>query len=222
MRRVLAFVFLLTACSPDIPQDGAILAIGDSVMAWNGDAGIPEATASALGRPVVDRSQSLARLTAENGLAGSLGFDITRQFVPGPWSWVIFTGGGNDIRDACATPAVDALRDELIDANLNGEIPALIRRIRATGAGVAFVGYYDGAAASPTGFTPCQPEFDIINARMTRYAATRPGVVFLDAAVAIDPDDAGNYDPDLIHPSPRGSVQIGQALAAAIRAAEGD
>ena len=220
MRLALAFPLLLAACVSAPASDRAILAIGDSVMAWNGGQGIPEVVGAALERPVTDASQSLAQVTNPNGLAAATGFDIGRQFRAGGWDWVILTGGGNDIRPDCATPRADATRDGLIGPDLRGDIPALISRIRATGAKVAFVGYYDGADASPTGFTPCQPEFDIMNRRLGQLAARDPGVLFFDAGDVIDSGDLGLYAPDLVHPSPRGSALIGAALAERMRAAE--
>ena len=219
MRLALILPLLLSACVATGAGGGRILAIGDSVMAWNGAGGIPEAVEAALGVPVTDRSQSLARISNESGVAAALGFDISRQFRGGDWDWVILTGGGNDIRDVCATPAVDAARDALIGPDLTGEIPALIARIRRTGAKVGFVGYYDGAEASPTGFTPCQPEFDIMNRRLARLAERDPGLVFLDAGEVIDAGDRTLYAPDLVHPSPRGATLIGRALAAKMRQA---
>jgi lysophospholipase L1-like esterase len=221
MRRLLP-ALLLAACTPATPpSDDAILALGDSIMAWNGDAGIPEVTAAALGRPVVDASRSGARLTTESGLAAAAGFDIAAQFRGEGWDWVILTGGGNDIRRACATPAAAGARDALIGPDLAGEIPTLLDRIQATGARVAFLGYYDGAAAAPPGAAPCQPEFDIIHARLARFAAGRPGIIFVDAGDVVDPAETGLYDRDLLHPSPTGSQVVGQALARAIRRAEG-
>ncbi|MGB3408935.1 MAG: SGNH/GDSL hydrolase family protein [Jannaschia sp.] len=205
--------FALAACVSGPQSDRAILAIGDSIMAWNGGRGIPEATAAALGRPVTDASQSLAQITNPSGLAAATGFDIGRQFREGDWDWVILTGGGNDIRSDCATPRAGATRDGLIGPDLLGDIPSLIGRIRATGAKVAFVGYYDGARAAPTGFTPCQPEFDIMNRRLGELAARDDGVLFFDAGDVFDTSDTGLYARDLVHPSPRGSALIGAALA---------
>ncbi|PWJ21982.1 SGNH/GDSL hydrolase family protein [Jannaschia seohaensis] len=218
--RALILLLALAACTPAVPPERAILAIGDSVMAWNGDRGIPEVTAAALGRPVVDASQSLAHVTHPNALARVTGFDISRQAPSGAWDWIILTGGGNDIRSDCATPRAAATRDGLIGPDLSGDIPELIARLRARGARVAVVGYYDGAEASPTGFTPCQPEFDVMNRRFDALAGRDPGVVFLDAGDVIDPRETVLYAPDLIHPSPRGAALIGAALAQRIRAAE--
>ncbi len=221
MRLLALLPLLLAACSTAAPpSQNAILAIGDSVMAWNGDRGIPEAVGQTLGRPVVDGSRSGAHLTHPNGAAAALGFDITRQFEGGAWDWVILTAGGNDLRGICGTPGDAQARDVQIGPDLTGEIPTLIARIRAAGAKVAFVGYYDGAEASPTGFTPCQPTFDIINTRMTQFAARTPGVTFFDAGTVIDSSDRSLYADDLIHPSPRASAIIGRALAQAMLAAE--
>ncbi|GIT90970.1 hypothetical protein JANAI62_14250 [Jannaschia pagri] len=220
MRLALCAVLALAACAPSADGENAILAIGDSIMAWNGGQGIPEVAGEVLGRPVTDASQSLAQVTNPSATAGALGFDITRQFGGSGWDWVILTGGGNDIRDDCATPRAAATRDGLIGPDLRGDIPSLIARIRQTGARVLFIGYYDGADASPTGFTPCQPEFTIMNERFTRLAAADPGVEFLDAGDVIDPSDIGLYAGDLVHPSPRGSALIGRAVAARIQAVE--
>ncbi|WP_179378934.1 SGNH/GDSL hydrolase family protein [Jannaschia marina] len=216
--RILALLpLILAACVPAAPPgERSVLAIGDSVMAWNGRAGIPEAVAATLDRPVVDGAQSGAHLTHPRAAARALGFDITQQFEGGGWDWVILTGGGNDLRGQCKTPAEAGILAGLIDADLTGDIPTLIARIRATGAKVGFVGYYDGADAEPTGFSPCQGAFDTINARMTRLAARDRGLLFFDAGDVIETADTGLYDRDLIHPSRRGSAVIGTALAQAM------
>ncbi|SFJ08886.1 SGNH/GDSL hydrolase family protein [Jannaschia pohangensis] len=221
MRLLTLLPLILTACvAATPPSDRAILAIGDSIMAWNGNQGIPEVVGQTLNRPVVDGAQSAAHVTNPNGAAAALGFDITRQWRGGDWDWVILTGGGNDIRPTCATPAAAATRDGLIGPRLTGDIPNLIATIRASGAKVLFVGYYDGAEAAATGFTPCQPEFDIMNRRFAELAARDPGLVFLDAGDVIDASDRSLYARDLIHPSPRASALIGRAVARAIQAAE--
>jgi lysophospholipase L1-like esterase len=221
MRLLALLPLILSACvSATPPGDRAVLAIGDSVMAWNGGRGIPEAVATHLGRPVVDRAQSAAHLTHPSGVAGALGFDITRQVTGDGWDWVILTGGGNDLRGTCQTPSEAGILTGLIGPDLTGDIPTLIARLRATEAKVGFVGYYDGAQAGPTGFTPCQGAFDTINARMARLAARDPGLLFFDAGDVIDTADTGLYASDLIHPSPRGSATIGRALAEAMRAFE--
>ena len=210
---------LLAGCTTAAPP-GAILAAGDSVMAWNGARGVPEALGAALGRQVVDASRSGAHVTNPLPGAAALGFDIGAQLRDGPWSWVVLTGGGNDLMRACGDGAVAARRDALIGEDLTGDIPDLIAAARATGARVAFVGYYDAARAAPTAFTPCQPAFDVMNARLARLAARDPDLVFVDAGTAIDPGDLTLYDPDRVHPSPDGAMRIAGALARAIRLAE--
>ena len=222
MRRALLLPLLLAAClgPPSPPAPGAILALGDSVMAWNGDRGIPEAVGAALGRPVTDASRSGAHLTHPSAALGALGFDVSRQLGSAGWDWVILTGGGNDLRGACGTPAERAVLDGIVDEGLRGDLPALVGRIRATGARVAHLGYYDPSTAGATGFSACAGAFDAINARMARLAAADPGIVTLDAATVIDPDDRGLYAGDLVHPSARGSAVIGAALARAMAAAE--
>ncbi|WP_299812809.1 SGNH/GDSL hydrolase family protein [uncultured Jannaschia sp.] len=221
MRAVLPILFLAACTSaPSAPERG-ILAIGDSVMAWNGGAGIPEATAARLGRPVTDVSRSGAHLTHPSAILGALGFDVSKQMRDGDWDWVVLTGGGNDLRGACGTPAEAAILDGIIDADLQGDLPKLIARLRSGGARVAYLGYYDGPAGARTAFTPCEPAFDTIDARMSRLADRNPGVLFFDAGTVIDPADRTLYAGDLIHPSRRGAARIGTALADAMRAAGG-
>jgi lysophospholipase L1-like esterase len=169
---------------------------------------------------VVDAARSGAHLSHPSVLLRALGFDIREQLRPGPWDWVALTGGGNDLVGLCGTPEAASARDALIGPDLDGEIPALIARLRMSRTRVAFVGYYDAARAAPTAFTPCQPEFDAMNARLARLAASDPGLVFVDAGDVIDPSDLSLYDPDRIHPSPDGSLRIAAALARAIRMAE--
>lgn len=221
--RALALPLLLAACVAAAPPPQAgILAIGDSVMAWNGGNGIPETVAATLGRPVTDASRSGAHLTHPNAVAAALGFDVSRQARGGEgWDWVILTGGGNDLRGVCATPGERPILDGIVDEWLTGDLPALVGRLRAGGAKVAYVGYYDPSTAGVTAFTPCARAFDRINARMARLAARDPGFVFVDAGEVIDRTDRGLYADDLVHPSPRGAVLMGQALARAMAAAEG-
>lgn len=215
-RALLPILVLLAACSSGAPPSrDAVLAIGDSIMAWNGDQGIPETMAARSGRDVADRSRSGAHLTNPNGALAALGFDITRQWQAnaGRWDWVVLTGGGNDLRAACGTEAAGPLTDALISDDLTGDLPDLIARIRASGAKVAYVGYYDGYSGQATGFTGCQPQFDVMNARMTRLAARDDGVAFFDAGDVIDRSDRGLYGSDRVHPSPRASAIIGASLA---------
>jgi len=220
MRVLAPLILLLAACGTSAPPDrGAVLAIGDSILAWNGRDGIPEVAAAGLGRPVVDASVPGARLLQDRPVLAALGLDIRRQWAAnrGRWAWVILDGGGNDLRGVCRTPGEAAALDALIAPDLTGTIPTLIADIRATGSPVAFVGYYDGAAAEPTGFTPCQSAFDAINVRMVRLASGDAGLVFVDAGDVIDPARRELYARDLIHPAPEASRLIGEALAAAMR-----
>lgn len=221
MRALLLLPFLAACAAPAPPSSGTgILAVGDSVMAWNGGRGIPEAVAATLDRPVTDASRSGAHLTHPSAAAAALGFDVSRQASAEGWDWVILTGGGNDLRGACGTAEERAVLDGIVDERLRGDLPALVGRLRAAGAKVAYLGYYDPSTDGATAFTPCERAFDAINARMARLAARDRGLVVLDAGRVVDRADRGAYAADLIHPSPRASAAIGRALAEAMRGAE--
>ncbi|KIT15345.1 SGNH/GDSL hydrolase family protein [Jannaschia aquimarina] len=217
--RLLVILLALAACSASGPaREDGMLAIGDSILAWNGDNGIPDVAAARLGLPLRDATVSGARLIEDRPSRTAIGLDIQRQWEAnaGRWAWVILDGGGNDLRPVCREDAAIPARDQLIGPDLTGVIPDLIARIRDTGSRAVFVGYYDGAEASPTGFTPCQPHFTVMNERLSRLAARDPGLIFLDAGNVIDPARTDLYDRDLTHPSPEGSRLIGEALAARI------
>lgn len=216
--RPLFFALLLAACQPAPSSDNAILAIGDSIMAWNGNRGIPEVVGAELGLRVVDASQSGARLNTDSTLAQALGFDITEQVRDGAWDWIILTAGGNDLRGNCERPDTVVLRDAQIGPDLMGDLSSFIASLRARGSKVAFVGYYDLLPDEPA---PCEPQFDIINERLTELAAGDAGLVFLDAATVIDRTDPNLFARDRLHPSPEGSARIGAALAQAMQSVEG-
>ena len=211
---------LISACSASgPPRADGMLAIGDSVMAWNGEAGIPEVTARELGLPVRDAAASGAALVQGSAGRAALGLDIRAQWAAnrGRWAWVLVDGGANDLRPACGTAAAPAALDRIIGPRGGGALPALLADIRATGSRAAVVGYYDGLAGAATGFTPCQPLFDEMNRRLARLAARDPGLAFLDAGDVIDPTVRGHYARDRVHPSAEGSRRIGTALAARMR-----
>lgn len=195
-----------------------LLAVGDSVMAWNGAAGIPERVGTALDLPVTDRSQGGARVSA-TGVFGLLGvLDIRRQVVEGGFDWAILNGGANDLMGECGCGGCGDDIDRLVAADGSaGEIHALVRRLRRGGeTRVAIVGYY-GPSPSGGDFDICADELATLDARLARLAARDPGVVFADTDAVM----AGQslYDADNVHPSAAGSAAIAQALVAAMRAA---
>ncbi|MEM8825025.1 MAG: SGNH/GDSL hydrolase family protein, partial [Pseudomonadota bacterium] len=162
-------------------------------------------------------AQSGARLRTDSTVARAFGFDIMHQVRDGSWDWIVMTAGGNDLRGNCLRPETPALRDRQIGPDLTGDIPDFIARLRARGSKVAFLGYYDLLPNEPA---PCEPQFDIINARMAELAARDPGLVFLDAADVIDRNDPSLFARDRLHPSARASAIMGAELARRMRLAE--
>ncbi|MEL7462964.1 MAG: SGNH/GDSL hydrolase family protein [Pseudomonadota bacterium] len=198
-----------------------VLVLGDSVMWWNFDeeASVSHAMAAALGQPVVNLSVPGARISAEEPGAAEEGYDIRRQYQPGPWDWVVFDGGANDLGDECGCGACDGVLNEMIAPGADaGEIVDLAARIRADGAQVLLMGYY-APPASGGAFEPCADELAALNARLEAYAAAEDGVWYAGMDEVIDPRARADYDPDRIHPSEDGSRKIGELAAATIRAA---
>lgn len=224
-RRVLsaAALALLAACAPGggaAPDGDGLLAVGDSVLAWNGAAGVPEGVGVRLGLSVRDASRSGARVASRgDGLAGFIP-SVTEQWRAnrGRWDWVLMDGGANDLRPHCGTPAEDAVLDRLISPALTGPIPSLVAEMRATGSRVALMGYYPGLRqGASTSFTGCAPVLARLDERLARLAARDAGVVFADAGDAIRSDVRGDFAGDRIHPSPTGSARIAAVMVAAMR-----
>ncbi len=223
IRRVfcaLAALFLLVGCVEPVPSDGEarIMAMGDSLMAWNSPSGrsVSDALEARLGQPVIDRSVSGASYLYPLPISGRLGLRIERQFVEGSWDWVVLNGGGNDLWLGCGCGRCARQLERLINADgTRGAIPELVARIRARGTRVAYVGYL----RTPGFRSPVEGCVTIGNAlegRIAALAARDPGVVFLSNADLVPNGDRSFHDSDLLHPSPKGSAAIAERLASVI------
>lgn len=228
MRRAWVFALALVAAActgretAPLPETQA-LAIGDSVLAWNGFRGhaIPDVVARQTGLKFSNLSASGARISHTSQQALAKGGDISRQYVPGPWEWVLLNGGANDLLSECGCRRCEGGLNRLISSDgRRGEIPALVARIRSSGARVMLLGYYDGNVR-PNFFSGCGPVVGRLNARLARLAQGRGGVFYASAKEVIDPADQTHWAIDRVHPSRRGSALIGALVAARICAADG-
>ena len=91
---ILALFTGLTACTDSAPRGGGdILVLGDSIMAWNGSAAIPDVIANQTGRSVTSRAVPGAQFDNSSTIASAVGFDIQKQFPGRRWHWVVVNGG---------------------------------------------------------------------------------------------------------------------------------
>ncbi|WP_204113692.1 SGNH/GDSL hydrolase family protein [Shimia biformata] len=216
--RVLASVMLilgLVACgpAPTSRSGGDILVIGDSVMAWNKGLGadIGSVIGERLTRSVVNRAVGGARIRAGGG-ASLIGLSIPEQLTAGAWDWVVMNGAANDLGFNCGcTRCADEIEALISADGTRGDIPDLIARAEAQGAHVLWMGYY--AAPNSTAFPGCRPGLVEIERRISRLAAARPGLIFVDAEDIFDPPDPTLFASDRTHPSVKGSAIIGTYLA---------
>ncbi len=185
-----------------------LLAVGDSILAWNDDESIPDLTAEILNR------QGVAA-TVENRAVGGACLvrcgrrpTITDQYATGDWTHVLVTGGGNDVGDDCRSP--DSSMTAELDA---GSMVDLIDRATADGAVVLLEGY--APAVDPTSWWAGCASFGTLNQRYAAFAAARDDVVFVDAATVAGPSTPEFYDDD-IHPSVEGGQAIAKLVARAI------
>ncbi len=191
-------------------RDARILAMGDSIIAWNRGAGasVSDAVEARLGESVVDASVAGAKLR-QGGLRGAVGFSIPDQYREGDWDAVILNGGGNDLLGACGCNGCDAVLDRLVRA----DYPAVLARLGD--AQVFILGYYGIAGDRRGEFDECEDDLIELERRLTRLADTRPNVTVVQIRDAITGKPA-LYDNDRIHPSPAGSAIIGDRIARAL------
>lgn len=199
---------------------GEVLLLGDSVMAWNREEGesVGDALQNATGKSVVNVSVGGAVMLDQQG-AGDL---IPEQYVDGDWAWVVFNGGANDLAQLCGCDRCDSVLDDLVTADgQQGRIVESIQTVlQETASRVAYVGYYHLVPNADSEFDACVDEITVLNQRMQSLADQVDGAYYVSTAEIIDGQDAGVYDPDLVHPSALGARLIGDQIAEVVSTAE--
>ncbi|WP_294620811.1 SGNH/GDSL hydrolase family protein [uncultured Roseovarius sp.] len=221
---ITAFVAFLSGCTETVSRDdpARILAMGDSMLAVHGASGnsVSHAVEQALGEDVIDRSVMGAKYFYALPISGSAGLNIRKQYVEGKWDWVVLNGGGNDIWMGCGCGRCDNRVDRLISKDgRRGTIPGFVSELREKGSQVILLGYL----RTPGVISPiegCRDEGDEMDRRMSRLAQLDRGVHFLSLADVVPHGDRSYHTVDLIHPSAKGSTEIGKRVAEVIRRTE--
>lgn len=226
MLRVLKGLFLclllVAACGESLPEAGGarILALGDSLLAANRGAGasVADGLEKLLGQPVVDRSVPGARFLYGLPISGAAGLHIPSQLRPGPWNIVVLNGGGNDLLFGCGCGQCSGVLDRLISRDGRaGAIPAFVKALRDTGARVVYLGYLRNPGVK-TPIKACGPAGNELDRRLAALDRLDPGMAFVPLSDLVPHGDTSLHQPDLIHPSAKGSALIAARLAAAIKA----
>ncbi len=215
----IAFAQASTTEDPPTPPPARILAIGDSLMAWHSIAGraIPDIIAEELEEPTENRSIGGARMIFNVPFIGGAGMQISHQVIEGDWDWVVMNGGGNDLWFGCGCGACDKKLDALItEGGDEGEIPRVINDLRDSGAKVLFFGYLRSPGVDSL-IEECKDEGDELESRVSSFAKSTKGVYFLSNTDLVPEGDLSFHGFDRIHPSLKGSEEIGKRIAALIR-----
>jgi len=179
-----------------------ILAIGDSLMAWNGivRGSIPDVIELASGGELLDRSQ-IASFVLTGGLE--------RQYVEGDWDWVVVTDGGNDLWLGCGCQRCDATLDKMISQDgSSGRIPSLLSRILRDDARILYVGYLRSPGIDSL-IDHCATYGTEFERRIDALAASQERITFLSLADLVPYGDRTYHALDMIHPSRKASFDIG-------------
>ncbi|MEM9749172.1 MAG: SGNH/GDSL hydrolase family protein [Actinomycetota bacterium] len=235
---VLAACLTIAACTSSTSGDGTtadlgaarsttILALGDSILDFHVDDGdsIPDVIGRTLDRPVVNAAVGGAWFAHADPEAASAGLDVRAQYeesrAAADAGWVVLTGGGNDVNDACGCGRCDDVLDALISHDgTSGEIPDFARRVVADGSQLMYVGYAEISADAEGGFGRCVDELSEHGRRLAEMAESIDGVHFADARQVVTAADQDAYLDDLVHPSVEGAETVGRFVADEILAAE--
>jgi hypothetical protein len=189
------------------------------MMAWHGGsrAAIPDNVEAILGERVIDRSVIGARIFYHLPISGGMGMNISQQYWPGAWEWVIMNGGGNDLWFGCGCSACDRKMNRMISADgQSGTVPELVGDIRATGAKVIYLGYLRSPGVGSM-IDHCRDEGDDFESRLARMASTDSGVYFVSLTDLVPHGDRSYHVIDMIHPSAKATRAIAERIAAIIR-----
>ena len=188
------------------------------MMAVHGLSGnsVSHAVERRLGESVIDRSVSGARFLYALPISGAAGLNITKQYRPGNWDWVVMNGGGNDLLLGCGCgPCRGKINRLISEYGTRGVIPAFVSKMRQNGANVLFVGYMrTPGVTSPV--EHCVDEGAEMDARVARLAALDRGVHFMSLQDLVPSGDRSFHALDLIHPSTKGSDAIAARIAKVI------
>ncbi len=218
----LALTFLTTAAfSETVTRNDSsrILALGDSMLAWNRTSGssVVDVVEASLGERIVDRSTVGASFNYILPVTGAMGMNITSQYRPGQWEWVIVNGGGNDLWLGCGCNACDRTLDKLISADgKSGKLPALFSKIRQSGAKIIFVGYLH-SPGTPSIIDHCKNEDTEYQARIQALADRTADLFYVRASGIVGQGDRSYHGADMIHPSRKGSKAIARLIVEVIR-----
>lgn len=232
---LLSSIAILTGCGegvrpeqkePPVSRSSAVnvLAIGDSLLAWHriSRRSIIDKLEENLGAKVTDRSVVAARFNYVLPISGAMGLNISKQYRPSNWDWVVLNGGGNDLWFGCGCIACDTTIDKLIAPNADaGKIPRLVARIRGNGAQVIFVGYLH----SPSVFSiidHCKDENIEFERRLSLLAERDSGFRFLRLSNIVPDGDRSFHWIDMVHPSTKATSVIGERLAGIIKESIGN
>jgi len=222
--KLAAVALLLSGCGESVSRDfpSRILVVGDSMLATHrmSDLAVADHIEKSLSEPVVDRSVIGARFFYPLPISGSAGLNITKQYVPGDWDWVIVNGGGNDLWLGCGCMLCEGKLDRLISQDgRKGRIPGFLSEIRQTGARVVYVGYLRSPGLGSL-IEHCRDEGAELEARVARLARLDAGVHYLSLQDLVPEGDSSYHAVDMIHPSVKGSSAIAERLAALIRSGQ--
>ena len=216
-----ALAFFLLGCGEPVTRElnPRILAMGDSLLAWNSgtDQTVSDILEGILGEAVIDRSVIGARFLYDLPISGAAGMNISKQYRPGRWDWVILNGGGNDLWFGCGCIECSGTINRMISKDgESGKIPTLVYKLRSSGARVVYVGYLH----SPGVFSiidHCKNEDVEFESRIAKLARDNDGVDYLRLADLVPEGDLSYHAADRIHPSVKGSTEIAKLISKIIQ-----
>jgi acyl-CoA thioesterase-1 len=218
---LIASLLFLVGCGEAVTTKSTaqVLVVGDSMLASNRTVGggVGDTIEEVTGVEVVDRSVIGASYFHSLPISGAAGLRISAQYRPGPWQVVVANGGGNDLLLGCGCGDCGPVLDRLISADGRaGVIPAFVSRLKSNGAHVVYVGYLRNPGRSSP-IKACGPAGNELDRRLGKLDALDPNMTFIPMSDLIPFQDLSYHQADRIHPSQKGSREIGLRIAKGIK-----
>jgi acyl-CoA thioesterase-1 len=189
-----------------LPRTPRVLAIGDSILAWNNDRchGIPERAGLVAGVHVENRAVSgtvMHEIVAQ--------YEVARAEQEEGWDIVIVDGGGNDVNSFCECGDCDAVLDDV-----RSRTEDVLDLMRADGARVIWTDYFGFDARAWYGFDRCEAALADLQSQREQVDAERDDVTLVDLGALVTPESHPEaYTFDYVHPSDEGSRILGELVA---------
>jgi len=192
------------------PSAPRIIAIGDSLMSWNGllRQSIPDLISRTLGEPVYNQTMPGARFGKAQGNGISIGNIAIKQANQQAWEIAVMNGGGNDLWMGCGCGQCQKQLDQLITPDATqGAVVRMAQHVINNGTDIIYLGYLRTPGVNSP-IEACANVGDQFEQRLMKLERQLDGFSFISLKQVVPHGSLAYHSFDRIHPSTLGSAEI--------------